>query len=122
MNLILLSTATNHVLIVCVWIMSGVDAKQKITVKVVHDARPEDVIGEAIRKKTRSMHLTPEHQQMCISEHQESYLLKICGIKQYLIGSHPMCQFRVSSSLTMAQFIWPLYITYAEPVWRNGRA
>ena len=42
--------------------------KQKYTIKINHNALPEDVIAETIRKKTRSMDLTQQQQQRCVDE------------------------------------------------------
>ena len=43
---------------ICIWVVSNAGERQKYTFKAAHDATPEQVIAEAIRKRTRSMQLT----------------------------------------------------------------
>uniref|UniRef100_A0A3Q2FNV0 phosphatidylinositol-4,5-bisphosphate 3-kinase n=1 Tax=Cyprinodon variegatus TaxID=28743 RepID=A0A3Q2FNV0_CYPVA len=58
-------------IIVVIWvIVSPSNDKQKYTLKINHDCVPEQVIAEAIRKKTRSMLLTQEQLKMCVQEYQ----------------------------------------------------
>ena len=70
--------------------------RQKYTVKVHYSATPELVIAEAIRRKTRSMQITPEQQRQCVLQYQDSYILKVCGCSQFLLAKYPMSQYRVS--------------------------
>lgn len=53
------------------------------------------VIAEAIRKKTRSMLLSPEQLKMCVQEYQGKYILKVCGCDEYLLENHPISQYKV---------------------------
>lgn len=53
------------------------------------------VIAEAIRKKTRSMLLSPEQLKMCVQEYQGKYILKVCGCDEYLLEKHPISQYKV---------------------------
>ena len=53
------------------------------------------MISEAIRKKTRSMHMSPEQQQQCIMEYTDSYLLKICGCHEFLLTNDPISRYKV---------------------------
>ena len=64
-------------------------------VKVSHSASPEQVIAEAIRRRTRCMQMTPEQQRLCVLEYQDSYVLKVCGCEQYLLAKHPISQYKV---------------------------
>ncbi|KAK6308968.1 hypothetical protein J4Q44_G00204310 [Coregonus suidteri] len=58
-------------IIVVIWvIISDNNDKQKYTLKINHDCLQEQVIAEAIRKKTRSMLLSPEQLKMCVQEYQ----------------------------------------------------
>ena len=84
-------------IIICIWVVSANGDRQKYTVKVSHKAYPEHVIAEAIRKKTRSMHMTPEQQKKCVQEYRDSYLLKICGVEQFLLEGYPISQYKVST-------------------------
>lgn len=79
--------------------MSPNNAKQKYTLKAPHDALPEQVIAEAIRKKTRSMHLSPEQLRLCVQEYQGKYLLKVCGCDEYLLEKYPLSQYKVRELL-----------------------
>lgn len=58
---------------------------------------PQKVIAEAIRKKTRSMLLSPEQLKMCVQEYQGKYILKVCGCDEYLLEKYPISQYKVSS-------------------------
>lgn len=55
------------------------------------------VIAEAIRKKTRSMLLSPEQLKMCVQEYQGKYILKVCGCDEYLLEKYPISQYKVIS-------------------------
>ncbi|XP_007440306.1 phosphatidylinositol 4,5-bisphosphate 3-kinase catalytic subunit alpha isoform-like isoform X1 [Python bivittatus] len=82
-------------IIVTIWvIVSPNNDKQKYTLKTPHDALPEQVIAEAIRKKTRSMHLSPEQLRLCVQEYQGKYLLKVCGSDDYLLEKYPLSQYK----------------------------
>lgn len=58
---------------------------------------PQKVIAEAIRKKTRSMLLSPEQLKMCVQEYQGKYILKVCGCDEYLLEKYPISQYKVTS-------------------------
>lgn len=66
--------------------MRGVNCKDCLVCKV---------IAEAIRKKTRSMLLSPEQLKMCVQEYQGKYILKVCGCDEYLLEKHPISQYKV---------------------------
>lgn len=57
---------------------------------------PKKVIAEAIRKKTRSMLLSPEQLKMCVQEYQGKYILKVCGCDEYLLEKYPISQYKVT--------------------------
>lgn len=79
-----------------IWvIVSPSNDKQKYTLKINHDYVPEQVIAEAIRKKTRSMLLSPEQLKMCVQEYQGKYILKVCGCDEYLLEKYPLSQYKV---------------------------
>lgn len=83
-----------------IWvIVSPNNDKQKYTLKINHDYVPEQVIAEAIRKKTRSMLLSSEQLKLCVLEYQGKYILKVCGCDEYLLEKHPLSQYKVSSIL-----------------------
>lgn len=83
-------------IIVVIWvIVSPNNDKQKYTLKINHDCVPEQVIAEAIRKKTRSMLLSAEQLKMCVQEYQGKYILKVCGCDEYLLEKYPISQYKV---------------------------
>ncbi|XP_043926378.1 phosphatidylinositol 4,5-bisphosphate 3-kinase catalytic subunit alpha isoform [Protopterus annectens] len=89
-------------IIVVIWvIVSPNNDKQKYTLKINHDCVPEQVIAEAIRKKTRSMLLSPEQLKMCVMEYQGKYILKVCGCDEYLLGKYPLSQYKYIRSCIM---------------------
>lgn len=88
-------------IIVVIWvIVSTSNDKQKYTLKINHDYVPEQVIAEAIRKKTRSMLLSQEQLKMCVQEYQGKYILKVCGCDEYLLEKYPLSQYKVIKSPT----------------------
>ncbi|XP_077865458.1 phosphatidylinositol 4,5-bisphosphate 3-kinase catalytic subunit alpha isoform-like, partial [Saccoglossus kowalevskii] len=88
------SKLDNGCVIICIWVISAAGDKQKYTVKITHDAMPIDLIAETIRKKTRSMDLTPTQQQRCVEEYKGTYVLKVCGCGEYLLGNYPITQYK----------------------------
>ncbi|XP_015248798.1 PREDICTED: phosphatidylinositol 4,5-bisphosphate 3-kinase catalytic subunit alpha isoform [Cyprinodon variegatus] len=89
-------------IIVVIWvIVSPNNDKQKYTLKINHDCVPEQVIAEAIRKKTRSMLLTQDQLKMCVQEYQGKYILKVCGCDEYLLENYPLSQYKYIRSCIM---------------------
>lgn len=88
-------------LIVTIWvIVSPSNSKQKYTLKITHDSLPEQLIAEAIRKKTRSMHLSAQQLRLCVQEYQGQYILKVCGCDEYLLEKYPLSQYKVCINST----------------------
>lgn len=82
-------------LIVTIWvIVSPSNSKQKYTLKVSHSSLPEQLIAESIRKKSRSMHLSPQQLRLCVQEYQGQYILKVCGCDEYLLEKYPLSQYK----------------------------
>ncbi|XP_035996739.1 phosphatidylinositol 4,5-bisphosphate 3-kinase catalytic subunit alpha isoform isoform X1 [Fundulus heteroclitus] len=89
-------------IIVVIWvIVSPNNDKQKYTLKINHDCVPEQVIAEAIRKKTRSMLLSTEQLKQCVLEYQGKYILKVCGCDEYLLEKYPISQYKYVRSCMM---------------------
>ncbi|XP_010771377.1 phosphatidylinositol 4,5-bisphosphate 3-kinase catalytic subunit alpha isoform-like [Notothenia coriiceps] len=61
---------------------------------VSHDSLPEQLIAESIRKKSRSMHLSPQQLRLCVQEYQGQYILKVCGCDEYLLEKYPLSQYK----------------------------
>lgn len=92
-------------IIVVIWvIVSPNNDKQKYTLKINHDCVPEQVIAEAIRKKTRSMLLSSEQLKLCVLEYQGKYILKVCGCDEYFLEKYPLSQYKVSKSFKNINF------------------
>ena len=110
-------------LLICIWVVNVSKEKQKYTVKVNAFSSPEEVIAEAIRYRqvhystlqrwsckyrgntsfrfvcrTIKQNMSPEQQQQCIEDYKSSYVLKICGVSQYLLQNAPMIQYKVFQS------------------------
>lgn len=85
-------------MIVCIWVVSANGDRQKYSVKVSHLSTPEEVIAEAIRRRTRKMNMTVDQQDQCVQEYQSSYVLKVCGCDQFLLEQFPISQYKVSSA------------------------
>ncbi|KAJ3599094.1 hypothetical protein NHX12_033057 [Muraenolepis orangiensis] len=100
-------------IIVVIWvIVSPNNDKQKYTLKINHDCVPEQVIAEAIRKKTRSMRLSPEQLKMCVQEYQGKYILKYIR-SCIMLGRMPnlmlMAKDSLYSQLPADSFVMPSY-------------
>lgn len=72
---------------------------------------PQKVIAEAIRKKTRSMLLSPEQLKMCVQEYQGKYILKVCGCDEYLLEKYPISQYKVTSMKMSFYFFFVFFST-----------
>jgi len=100
----LCSRAVNRNILVCLWIVASTRESSKITMKVQHDAMPEDVIAESIRRKIRTMNVSVEQQQKCVTTHVTSYVLKVCGCEDFLLGNHPISQYKVRVCMWIVLF------------------
>ena len=86
--------------IICsIWVVSSSRNREKYSIKISCLALAEDVIAEVIRKRTLRMNMTPEEQKQCVLEYQSSYVLKVCGCDQFLLGKHPISQYKVGSGV-----------------------
>ncbi|CAF91363.1 unnamed protein product, partial [Tetraodon nigroviridis] len=71
---------------------------------VSHDSLPEQLIAESIRKKSRSMHLSPQQLRLCVQEYQGQYILKVCGCDEYLLEKYPLSQYKyIRSCITVGR-------------------
>ncbi|XP_013776261.1 phosphatidylinositol 4,5-bisphosphate 3-kinase catalytic subunit alpha isoform-like [Limulus polyphemus] len=111
-------------LIVCVWVLSYGGEKQKYTVKVPKDAYPESITQEVIMKTLKCTKLTREEQRQQAQEHQKKYLLKVCGVDQYLLGRYPITQYKIYVKTGIFHGTEPLcptrdtqQVVYSNPKW-----
>jgi len=73
--------------------------------KVPFNVEPNDVIAESIRRKIRTMSMSAEQQERCIKAHLASYVLKVCGCEEFMMGAYPICQYKVRLSLMLLRII-----------------
>uniref|UniRef100_A0A3P9N1C6 Phosphatidylinositol 4,5-bisphosphate 3-kinase catalytic subunit alpha isoform n=1 Tax=Poecilia reticulata TaxID=8081 RepID=A0A3P9N1C6_POERE len=100
-------------LIVTIWvIMSPSNSKQKYTLKVSHDSLPEQLIAESIRKKSRSMHLSPQQLRLCVQEYQGQYILKIYVRTGIYHGGEPLCENVNTQRVPCSNPRWNEWLTY----------
>lgn len=76
---------------------------------------PQKVIAEAIRKKTRSMLLSPEQLKMCVQEYQGKYILKVCGCDEYLLEKYPISQYKVTNTSRRVSKCFSFYLNSCNP-------
>uniref|UniRef100_A0A2K5MPG2 Phosphatidylinositol 4,5-bisphosphate 3-kinase catalytic subunit alpha isoform n=1 Tax=Cercocebus atys TaxID=9531 RepID=A0A2K5MPG2_CERAT len=89
-------------IIVVIWFFfSPNNDKQKYTLKINHDCVPEQVIAEAIRKKTRSMLLFFLQLKLCVLEYQGKYILKFFFCDEYFLEKYPLSQYKYIRSCIM---------------------
>nr|UCK81539.1 phosphatidylinositol 4,5-bisphosphate 3-kinase catalytic subunit alpha isoform [Arenicola marina] len=81
--------------IICIWVVSASGDRQKYSVKVPYAASPQEVIAEAIRRRTRKMNLSVEQQNQCVQEYQASYVLKVCGCDNFFLEEIPISQYKI---------------------------
>ena len=84
-------------IILCIWQMAGSE-QQKFTFRVSKDVFPETVIVDAVSKRSKNLRLTREQQLQLIDEHQKNYVLKVCGMEEYLLERYPICQYKVNKT------------------------
>ncbi|XP_064459270.1 phosphatidylinositol 4,5-bisphosphate 3-kinase catalytic subunit alpha isoform-like [Ornithodoros turicata] len=83
------------VVMVCVWVLTDTNGKQTHTLEVHKDTHPENVIREAILKKLQKCSKLSKEEQLARAEEcQKHYLLKVCGVNQYLLKSYPLSQYK----------------------------
>ena len=85
-------------ILVGVSVVSTNHESSKITLKIAHDALPEHVIAESIRLRVRTLNMSPEQRQQCVQKHLTTYILKVCGCEEFLLGEYPLSQYKVSSA------------------------
>ena len=86
-------------LLVCIWVVQQDKSRNKYTVKVLHTAKPIDVIGETIRRRSRMMGRSKEEAERTIQMFCHTYVLKVCGCDLFLFEAYPISQYKVSFNL-----------------------
>lgn len=103
---------------VCVWVLSSMGEKQKHTLSVHKDTRPENVIKEAILKKLKCSNMHKEQQLAKAQEYQKHYLLKVCGVNQYLLKTYPLCRYKYIRTCIAKGDIPQLMLMLKEAVYK----
>ncbi|XP_045163414.2 phosphatidylinositol 4,5-bisphosphate 3-kinase catalytic subunit alpha isoform-like [Mercenaria mercenaria] len=85
---------TNKHIYVCIWVVQQDKSRNKYTVKLPHTAKPNDVIAETIRRRSRNMGRNKEEIERCIEGFSHTYVLKVCGCDQFLFEGYPISQYR----------------------------
>ena len=80
---------------VCIWVVQQDKSRNKYTVKVLHTAKPIDVIAETIRRRSRMMGRTKEEAERTIQTFCHTYVLKVCGCDLFLFEAFPISQYKV---------------------------
>ena len=90
-----LHTAENllskNTIVIKVWSLQTNSLQTHVSVKVPYDAMPSDIIREVMKKKSMS-NIKP--QSIANADLPKHYVLKICGVSEYLVGMFPICQFK----------------------------
>ncbi|XP_039251153.2 phosphatidylinositol 4,5-bisphosphate 3-kinase catalytic subunit alpha isoform-like [Styela clava] len=68
----------------------------KYSVRVPYNATPADVLMEVVKKSVRNCKDTypPETRSLSTKELESIYVLKVCGVNEFIIGSYPICQYK----------------------------
>ena len=85
----------NNQILIGVSVVAPYGESSKITLKLPHDAYPENVIAETIRLRVRTFSMSPEQRQQCVQQHLMTYILKVCGCEELLLGDYPLSQYKV---------------------------
>ncbi|CAK8686870.1 phosphatidylinositol 4,5-bisphosphate 3-kinase catalytic subunit alpha isoform-like [Clavelina lepadiformis] len=90
-----LHTAENllsrNTIVIRVWIVQKNSPQTNASVLVSYDAVPLTVISEVLKKKSLSI---TRQEKLTNAEMYEQYVLKICGVQEYLVGGYPICQYK----------------------------
>ena len=84
----------------CVWVVQQDKSRNKYTVGLPHTVRPNEVIAETIRRRSRNLGRTKEATERCIEGYSHTYVLKVCGCDQFLFEGYPLSQYKVSMCST----------------------
>ena len=79
----------------CVWVVQQDKSRNKYTVGLPHTVRPNEVIAETIRRRSRNLGRTKEATERCIEGYSHTYVLKVCGCDQFLFEGYPLSQYKV---------------------------
>ena len=88
-------------MVVCVWVVppgesSAVRNKQRYIVRVSPYCTPDQLVYEVIRKRLVPQGLMEQQLIENCKAFQRDFLLKICGLDDYLLHPCPINQYKVS--------------------------
>jgi len=81
--------------LLCVWVVQTDKSRNKFTLRIPHTAKPNDVIAETIRWRSRKMGRNKEETERAIEGYSHTYVLKVCGCDLFLFEGYPMSQYKV---------------------------
>ena len=90
-----LHTAENllseNTIVVRIWTVQRNSFQTHTSVKVPYDAMPNNLIREVMKKKSMAV-IQPDG--LSSENLPKHYVLKICGVHEYLVGNFPICQYK----------------------------
>lgn len=104
-------------LLVCIWVVQQDKSRNKYTVKVLHTAKPIDVIGETIRRRSRMMGRSKEEAERTIQMFCHTYVLKVCGCDLFLFEAYPISQYKYIRECIATEKIPQLMLLTKENVY-----
>ncbi|WAR15387.1 PK3CA-like protein [Mya arenaria] len=84
----------NKNFLMCVWVVQSDKSRNKFTLRIPHTAKPNDVIAETIRWRSRKMGRSKEETDRCIDGYSHTYVLKVCGCDLFLFEGYPISQYK----------------------------
>lgn len=84
----------NKHILVCIWVVQQDKSRNKYTVRLPHTAKPNDVIAETIRRRSRNMGRSKEEAERTVESYAHTYVLKVCGCDLFLFEGYPISQYK----------------------------
>lgn len=106
---------------IAVWFRSHTREKQKFTLAVAQNAKPDQIIRESIFKQIRNseQYKSPEDKLQVITDYQNMYLLKMAGSDQYFLRDCPISQYKYIRSCIAKNDIPQLMLMLKEAVYNS---
>ncbi|XP_059092638.1 phosphatidylinositol 4,5-bisphosphate 3-kinase catalytic subunit alpha isoform-like [Tigriopus californicus] len=106
---------------IAVWFRSHNREKQKFTLAVAQNAKPDQIIRESIYKRIRNseQYKSPEDKLQVVKDYQNTYLLKMAGSDQYFLRDCPISQYKYIRSCIAKNDIPQLMLMLKEAVYNS---
>ncbi|XP_004227276.3 phosphatidylinositol 4,5-bisphosphate 3-kinase catalytic subunit alpha isoform-like [Ciona intestinalis] len=82
---------SNTNIVIRVWVVQENSFQTHASVCVPCDTTPTMIISEVVKKKVLTFNNSQSSSTKSINEH---YVLKVCGLNEYLEGNFPICQYK----------------------------